>query len=79
MNAIILYRIDSQKHMHRYYRLAVQPDLFGQWCLLREWGRIGSSGQMRQVLFPTRQEAEAALDKQRRAKVRRGYAEGSSL
>src|SRR5947208_15669181 len=23
----------------------VQPDLFGQWCLMREWGRIGSTGR----------------------------------
>jgi hypothetical protein len=22
-------------------RLDVQPDLFGQWCFIREWGRIG--------------------------------------
>ena len=44
MNAVILYRIDSDKRMHRFYPLDVQPDLFGHWCLLREWGRIGSTG-----------------------------------
>ncbi|MGH9696205.1 MAG: WGR domain-containing protein [Bryobacteraceae bacterium] len=22
----------------------MQPDLFGNWCLVREWGRIGSAG-----------------------------------
>ena len=33
--------------MHRYYRMDVQPDLFGEWCLMREWGRIGSAGQTR--------------------------------
>lgn len=49
MNTIILYRIDGQKHMHRYYRMDLQPDLFGQWCLMREWG---SSGQIRCILFP---------------------------
>jgi predicted DNA-binding WGR domain protein len=61
--------------LHRYYRMDVQLDLFGQWCLLREWGRIGSTGKMRYVPFPTLQEAQAALDKQRKAKERRGYAE----
>jgi hypothetical protein len=25
--------------------LDVQPDLFGQWCFIREWCRIGRSGQ----------------------------------
>ncbi len=73
MNAVILYRIDTGKHMHRYYRMDVQPDLFGQWCLMREWGRIGSSGHTCSVPFPTPHEAQAALDKQRRAKERRGY------
>jgi predicted DNA-binding WGR domain protein len=73
MTAIILYRIDASKRMHRFYRLDVQPDLFGQWCLMREWGRIGSTGQVRIVPFPTAQEAQAALDKQRRVKERRGY------
>ncbi|MGI9069795.1 MAG: WGR domain-containing protein [Bryobacteraceae bacterium] len=38
-----------------------------------QWGRIGSSGQTRSLPFPTPQEAEAALDKQRRAKEHRGY------
>lgn len=54
MNAVILYRINAPKRMHRYYRMDVQPDLFGQWCLMREWGRIGSTGQTRSFPFPTR-------------------------
>lgn len=37
MNAVTLYRIDPAKNMHRFYRLDVQPDLFGAWCLVREW------------------------------------------
>jgi predicted DNA-binding WGR domain protein len=74
MNAVMLYRIDAAKRMHRFYRLDVQPDLFGHWCLVREWGRIGSSGQTRSLPFPTAQEAESALDKQRQTKERRGYA-----
>jgi len=59
--------------MHRYYRMDVQPDLFGHWCLMREWGRIGSTGQTRSLPFPTPQQAEAAPHKQRKAKERRGY------
>lgn len=73
MSAIVLYCIDSAKHMHRFYRMDVQPDLFGAWCLMREWGRIGSPGQTRSVPFTTPAEAETALDKQRRGKERRGY------
>ncbi|MGA2903182.1 MAG: WGR domain-containing protein [Candidatus Korobacteraceae bacterium] len=73
MNAVILYRIDHARNMHRFYRLDVQSDLFGAWCLMREWGRIGSAGQTRSVPFRTSQEAHAALDSQRRAKEQRGY------
>jgi predicted DNA-binding WGR domain protein len=42
MSATLPYRIDTAKRMHRFYRMEVQPDLFGRWCLIREWGRIGS-------------------------------------
>lgn len=73
MNAVILYRIDISKHMQRYYRMDVQPDLFGAWCLMREWGRIGSTGQTRSRPFPTLQQAYIALDEQRQAKKRCGY------
>jgi predicted DNA-binding WGR domain protein len=73
MTAIVLYRIDPEKRMHRYYRMDVQRDLFGEWCLMREWGRIGRAGQMRSASFPTSARAEAALDRQRRAKEQRGY------
>jgi predicted DNA-binding WGR domain protein len=73
MSAVILHRIDQARNMHRFYRLDVQPDLFGEWCLVREWGRIGSGGQTRSVPFPTSREAQAALNKQRRVKEQRGY------
>jgi predicted DNA-binding WGR domain protein len=75
MNAVILYRIDRPKRMHRYYRMDVQADLFGNWCLMREWGRIGSTGRTSSVPFPTPQEAQASLNTQRRAKERRGYSQ----
>jgi predicted DNA-binding WGR domain protein len=74
MTALTLTRSDPTKNLHRYYRLDVQPDLFGAWCFIREWGRIGRSGQVREVPYPTPAEAQAALDKQRRRKERRGYA-----
>ena len=79
MNAVILYRIDDSQRMHRYYRMDVQPDLFGQWCLMREWGRIGSTGRARSAPFLTPEEAQAALDKQCRVKERRGYSPHSDV
>jgi predicted DNA-binding WGR domain protein len=73
MSGVTLYRTNHTKSMHRYYRLDVQPDLFGGWCCIREWGRIGAAGQTRSVPYTTPAAAEAALDRQRRVKERRGY------
>lgn len=73
MSATVLYRIDPARRMHRFYRLDVQPDLFGNWCFMCEWGRIGTTGRERSFPFPTPVDAHAALDKQRRAKERKGY------
>ena len=74
MTGLTLTRADPAKNLHRFYRLDIQPDLFGAWCFIREWGRIGSAGQVRTLPFPTPAEAQAALNKQRRAKERKGYA-----
>jgi predicted DNA-binding WGR domain protein len=74
MTVLTLHRTDPTKNLHRYYRLEVQPDLFGAWCFIREWGRIGQrGGQRRSMPFPTPDEAHSALEKQRRRKERRGY------
>ena len=73
MNSLTLYRIDPSRNMRRFYRLDVQPDLFGQECLIREYGRIGRSGQTRIAPFPSISEAQAAFEKQRAVKERKGY------
>lgn len=73
MSALYLTRIDAEQNMRRFYRIDVQPTLFGEFALVREWGRIGRGGQVRSTPFPTPAEAQAACDRQRRAKERRGY------
>ena len=74
MHCLTLYRIDSGRNMFRFYHLDIQPDLFGNHCLVREWGRIGRSGQIRSVPYPTGDEAQAALCEQQGTKERKGYA-----
>ena len=73
MSAITLHCIDDARHMHRFYRLYIQPDLFGGFSLVREFGRIGQPGHLRLASFDTEAEAAAALARQQRAKERRGY------
>lgn len=71
---IMLYRTDPARNMQRWYYLDIQPDLFGSHCLIKEWGRMGHSGQFRSIPYPTKNEAQAAFYKQREAKERKGYA-----
>ncbi|MEM7671288.1 MAG: WGR domain-containing protein [Pseudomonadota bacterium] len=68
-----LTRIDPTQNMRRFYRLALQPDLFGGCTLIREWGRIGRSGQIKQQVFASEGQAVDALMAMRRRKARRGY------
>lgn len=73
MTAVTLYRTDQARNMARFYSFDVQPDLFGAWCLIREWGRIGRAGQIRTTAHGDQIQAMAALARQRAAKERRGY------
>ena len=47
-----LERRDPARNMKRFYRLAVERDLFGTVLLVREWGRIGTLGRVRHLRFP---------------------------
>lgn len=74
MNAIILHRTDPAKNMRRFYMLDVKLVLFGKWCFIREWGRIGSAWQVRIQSYSPAAEANEDLARQRRTKERRGSA-----
>ncbi|AGI74895.1 hypothetical protein OA238_160p0890 (plasmid) [Octadecabacter arcticus 238] len=53
--------------------MAVLPNLFGEWTLQREWGRIGQGGHIRLDLFRSATEAKSALKILESAKWRREY------
>ncbi|MFC4670610.1 WGR domain-containing protein [Seohaeicola nanhaiensis] len=67
-------RIDPVWNMRRFYRMSIQPDLFGGASLVREWGRIGARGQMMIEQHPDEGRAVTALMKLAAIKKRRGYA-----
>lgn len=70
---IVLHRIDQAQGMARFYRLQMQPTLFGGVTLVREWGRIGQAGTCRHDHYETAEAARTALADVRLAKQRRGY------
>ncbi len=68
-----LRRVDPTKKMRRFYLMTVQRDLFGGASLTREWGRIGSSGQVRMEHHPDEGQAVDALATLAQQKFKRGY------
>jgi predicted DNA-binding WGR domain protein len=73
MTAIMLTRNNAQQNVHRFYKLDVQPDLFGGYSFVREWGRIGRAGQVRMEYFRTRGKADMAMAFSWTRKLKRGY------
>jgi predicted DNA-binding WGR domain protein len=73
LQMLVLERRDESCNMARYYVLAIEPTLFGDTALIREWGRIGAQGRRRLDLHPDYAAAAVALDVWLTRKSRRGY------
>lgn len=69
----VLERCDPARNMARFYVLVIEPSLFGDTALLRQWGRIGTHGRERRDLFQSEQLAREALSSWLRRKRKRGY------
>ena len=68
-----LRRIEPDANLHRFYRMEIVRGLFDDWSLVRECGRIGSSGQVRTDWFDTEADAKDARFGVHMAKAKRGY------
>lgn len=73
--SVSLRRIRPSRHERRFYRLAVEVDLFGTHLLRRQWGRIGTDGQQKCDIYQDSVTAAAALHHHAERKRRRGYAD----
>lgn len=71
--SLYLTRTDPARNMARFYVVTVQPTLFGEWAVIREWGRIGQSGQVKATACASYRDAEALGSRLRQQKTRRGY------
>ena len=70
-----LIHVDPERKMSRFYGIEVQPTLFGEVSVLRNWGRIGTKGRGMMVTYDDEDQATAALQKLNDQKRRRGYIE----
>ena len=73
LQVLVLERRDPSLNMARFYVLAIEPTLFGDAALVREWGRIGSLGRRRLDLQADAATAVEALEVWLERKARRGY------
>lgn len=68
-----LTRSEPETNLHRFYRLEIVTGLFGDFGLVRNWGRIGSAGQLRTDWFGMESEAKDACFELHMKKAKRGY------
>ncbi len=66
-------RTDRTRNMSRFYAMSIEPNLFGEACLMRRWGRIGAKGQTMIHHFEREQDAVKLFLDLTRQKRNRGY------
>ncbi|MBA8903891.1 WGR domain-containing protein [Phyllobacterium sp. P30BS-XVII] len=66
-------RCDPDRNMARYYSLIMQPTLFGEISLVRNWGRIGTRGQQKVDTFSNSSALQKSFEKLTQQKCHKGY------
>ncbi|MBV9282737.1 MAG: WGR domain-containing protein [Chloroflexi bacterium] len=65
--------VDPEKNRYRAYSLWLTQDLFGDWVLLRAFGRIGTAPRVLGRTFSARSDAEALAQRLIRRRLLHGY------
>ncbi|AYD04847.1 WGR domain-containing protein [Neorhizobium sp. NCHU2750] len=70
---LYIERTDASRNMARFYAMSIEPNLFGEACLTRRWGRIGTKGQMMTHHFEREKDAVILFLDLLRQKRGKGY------
>lgn len=73
MSAVYLRKLDATRNMARFYHVDLTPNLFGEVCVCRSWGRIGTRGRTMIETCNSTEAAQGYAARLVRAKLRRGY------
>ena len=74
MPTLLLRSIDPETNRFRFYRIGIEPNLFGQHSMEIHWGRIGTRGRFRVPAFGDPDEIRSAARAIAARKIRRGHA-----
>jgi predicted DNA-binding WGR domain protein len=64
---------DSLRNKQRFYAIHVTKTIFGEWAVIKEWGRIGSPGTVREEWFDEESQAISKVDSIVKLRVKHGY------
>ena len=73
LQIVVLERVDPTDNAFRFYVLSVEPTLFEDYSLVREWGRIGKAGHRRIDLYESAAAAKVDLQTWIDRNIGRGY------
>ncbi|WP_229802352.1 WGR domain-containing protein [Paramylibacter ulvae] len=68
-----MHRINQTHDFASFYRVEICANLFEEFSVVREWGRVGRHGRQIIQLFPDLVSASSAADKVRETAMKRGY------
>ncbi len=64
--------IDPNQNCYRFYHITIQPGLFGNFCLIRRWGRVGNKGRSLSRSY-TMDELNKEIQRLLKMRERHGY------
>ncbi len=66
-------RVVPETNGYRDYEITIVRDLFGEWAVVRCWGRVGGFHQRKTTCFPSRDETAKLAGRVARRRLSRGY------
>jgi predicted DNA-binding WGR domain protein len=67
-------KVDPERNVRRWYTVAWGPTLFGNWAVVRSWGRVGADwAQCKSEVFEDDDAACIEAEAQVKRRLRRGY------
>ena len=68
--------IDPAQNRFRFYNLSIQRTLWGEFAVVRQFGRIGTEGRRSVRFFSSINEAQEDFDQEAARRLQRHYSRG---